>query len=396
MGHKPKKNRNIPVAANSLQDECIRVQKVYDWVTDQLKVSQTIQFSDSQLKDIERAMEDPSRRPLRIVCSTPEAPPFFPLESSSDDSEEFFCEQVGEKRDVNVVLPGGGFADAQLVDLLFTTDVKIKVVDRCGDVVTSLYCDTSVLESFVLCYPDGTDLWCRITKIVCRIPSGTILLNCPAPESFDLEVIFCVDIQVEAEVKLEVLAKFCSPRGNDLIAPEVIDECDPISFPAQCPDIFPRPNCDCSLSGEASGATSSGDAGIVSLLVDICPDCSLVDSVLEFTFDEKHHHDGDNGNNQLSDFTFVADSFDQSSLCCEACDHDSLKFMIKGSGKTDSGRTLEFKLAVVDSDEGDKFEIHLFNRKGKTVFNSGIVEVDEGDLAIEDCITFDDIKIKKP
>ena len=388
MGHKPHKKRTVPTAANSLQDECIRVQKVYDWVTDQLSVKKTIDFTKEQLRKIECAMEDPSRRPLRIICKTPEAPPLFPLSGSEHNDDEFFCEQIGEKREVSVAIPGGGFADAQLVDLLFTSDVKVKVVDRHGRLVTEVDCNASVLESFVLCFPNGTDLCCRITKIVCRIPSGTVLLNCPAPESFDLEVIFCVDIQVEAEVKLEVLAKFCSPRDNDLIAPDLIDECPPIEFPEQCPDIFPRPNCDCSLSGEASGETDSDESGVATLLVNICDDCSLSGSSMKLNFHDTDSSDGKN------DFTFTATTFDQDTLECKECE-DGLKFIIEGSGVTNSGRVLNFKLAVVDAEEDQWFEVHLLNSRGKTVFNSGTVEVEEGNLTVDDCITFEDLKYKK-
>ncbi|MYL63578.1 hypothetical protein GLW07_09455 [Bacillus hwajinpoensis] len=390
MGHKPHKNRTSPTAANSLQDECIRVQKVYDWVTDQLSVRKTIEFTDEQIALIEAAMEDPTRRPLRIVCNVPETPPLFPLSGSDQEGEGFLCEQIGDKRDVNVALPGGGLADAQLVDLLFTADLQVLVVDRNGVVVTEVDCSTSILESFVLCFPDGTDLFCRITKIVCRIPSGTVLLNCPSPTSFDLEVIFCVDIQVEAEVKLEVLAKFCSPRDNDLTAgiDDIIDECPPIEFPAQCPDIFPRPNCDCSLTGEASGRTTGEDEGTATLLANICGDCSLNGSTLKLNFHDTDSSDGGH------DFTFTATRFEQDTLHCKECE-SGLKFVVEGSGVTDSGKLLDFKLAVVGDGHEQAFEMHLINRRGKTVFNTGTVEVHEGELEIEDCINFDDVKFKK-
>ncbi|WP_347550631.1 hypothetical protein ABFG93_03315 [Pseudalkalibacillus hwajinpoensis] len=388
MGHKPHKKRTVPTAANSLQDECIRVQKVYDWVTDQLAVKKKIHFTDEQLCKIEEAMEDPGRRPLRIVCNTPEAPPLFPLSGSEHGNGDFLCEQIGEKRNVSVAIPGGGFADAQLVDLLFTADLKVLVVDRNGELVTEIDCNSSILESFVLCFPNGTDLFCRITKVICRIPTGTVLLNCPSPRAFDLEVIFCVDIQVEAEVKLEVLAKFCAPRDNDLMADsDVIDECPPVEFPAQCPDIFPRPNCDCSLTGEASGMTTE-DEGRATLLVDICGDCSLNGSTLRFSFNDTDSSDG------KRDFSFNATSFDQDTLKCKECG-DGLKFVIEGTGVTDKGRLHDFKLAVVDGEEGQWFEFHLLNRHGHTVFNTGTVEVDEGELEVDDCITFEDIKFKK-
>lgn len=412
MSYSKKKKRHIPKAANSLQDECIRVPKVYDWVTDTLSVSKDIHFTHEQRKKIEEAMEDPGRRPLRIVCETPETPPLFSLSKRKHDSygDEFLCEQVGEKRDVTVPI-NGEFVDAQLVDLLFTAEVKVKVVDRHGYVVADLGCNASVFESFVLCYPDGTELMCDISKILCRIPSGTVLLNSPCPHSFTLEVTFCVDIQVEAEVKLEVLAKFCSPRENDITPPSPEEAgCPDIEFPPQCPDIFPRPNCDCSASGEASGytgedCTEKGKAGIDA---DICPNCSLTNSSLQFTFNDTDSEDG------LKDFTFAAMDFDQDTLECSKT-RGGLKFTISGSGETDSGEELDFNLAIVDSKFGDQFQIELIDdggyyghRKhdryghhhhdhhdGGTVFNSGIVDVYEGDLTVKDCVTFDEIKYSR-
>ncbi|MDP4550840.1 hypothetical protein Q9251_08075 [Alkalihalobacillus macyae] len=391
MGHKPHKKRTVPTATNSLQDECIRVQKVYDWVTDQLSVKKEIEFTDEQIALIEAAMEDPSRRPLRIVCNAPETPPLFPLSGSEEEGEGFLCEQIGEKRDVSVALPGGGgFADAQLVDLLFTADMQVMVVDRNGQIVTEVNCNTSVLESFVLCFPNGTDLYVRITKIICRIPSGTVLLNCPSPTSFDLEVIFCVDIQVEAEVKLEVMAKFCSPRNNDLdYDDDDYHECPPIEFPEQCPDIFPRPSCDCSLTGEASGeCDSEEDAGKITLYADICSDCSMADSRMKFNYYDTDSSDG------KRNFTYKATGFDQNTLKCKECG-DGLKFIIEGTGVTSHGKHLDFKLATVVEEENQWFEVHLLNHRGDTVYNSGMVEVEEGELEIDDCINFDDLKYKK-
>ena len=382
------KHRSMPKAANSLQDECIRVPKVYDWVTDTLTVSKTITFSDEQLDAIECAMEDPARRPLRITCQTPDVPPVFPL-SDSSSVPGFFCEQVGEKQDVTVPV-SGEFVDAQLVDLLFNADIKIQVVDRHGEVVTHLTTDVAALESFVLCFPDGTDLLCRVSRIFCRIPSGTLMLNNPVPTSFTLQVTFCVDVQIEAEVKLEVLAKFCDPRDNDIVAPENTTQCPPIEFPQQCPDIFPRKSCDCSASGEASGptceeATEQGEAGID---LDICPNCGLTDSRFAFTFNDTDTTDG------LKDLNFVATSFDQDTIECKECD-GGLKLIVSGEGRTSDGRRLDFNLAVVDSTFGDKFQVQLIReRNGHVVFDTGVVNTTEGAISVEECVNLDDIKIK--
>ncbi|GGH83947.1 hypothetical protein JOD43_000772 [Pullulanibacillus pueri] len=388
--HKP---RNIKHASNSLQDECIRVPKVYDWVTDTLTVTKTIPFTEEQLEEIECAMDDPDRRPLRLISRTPKTPPLFPLNQSNPklyENNGFFCEQIGEKRNVTVPV-AGDFVDAQLVDLLFNTDVKIEVVDRHGEAVTECVIDVAAMESFVLCFPDGTDLLCRISRIFSRISSGTILLNNPAPTSFKLEVTFCVDVQVEAEVKLEVLAKFCDPRENNIVAPEnEVTPCPPVTFPEQCPSIFPAKGCECQASGEATGVTSeeATEQGQVGILVDICPDCSLVNSTFEFTFDDRDRGDG------LRNLTFIADSFDPETLECKDV-KGGTKLIASGDGHTDDGRHFDFNLALVDSKFGSQFQVQLIHeRTGKVIFDTGVVDAGECTLSIQDCVDFDDLKFK--
>lgn len=369
-----------------LQDECIRVQKVYDWVTDSLNVRKTVSFTPEQIEAIEEALDDPSRRPLRLVTKVPKTPPAFPLSGEQNEAcaELYLCEQVGEKRDVTVAL-NGGFAEAQLVELLFTTDIKVQVVDRNGVVVTEQLVNASVFESFVLCYPDGTDLYCRITKIFARIPTGTVLLNSPSPTSFAVDIMFCVDIQVEAEVKLEVLAKFCSPRENDLNAEESEGEmCPEVVFPQQCPDIYPRPGCLCRSRGSASGLTNEEDGatetGRAAVLVNICPNHTLSGSTFRLSFNDTDTSDGDR------DFNFTATEFTQDTLYCDEY-NDGLRLTISGRGTVDSsGEQFDFNLALVQTSEGNQFEVELINKRGKKVFTTGVVTADTGEIEIENCL----------
>jgi hypothetical protein len=362
-----------------LQDECIRVQKVYDWVTDTLNVRKTVSFTPEQIAAIEEALDDPSKRPLRIVTKVPKT-------SQANDNaeacaEHFLCEQVGEKRECTVAL-NGGFTTAQLVELLFTTDIKVQVVDRSGECVTELMVNASVFESFVLCYPDGTDLYCRITKIYSRVPSGTVLLN-SAPTSFSIDITFCVDIQVEAEVKLEVLAKFCSPRENDLNCEESEGErCPEVSFPQQCPDIYPRRGCMCRATGNASGLTGDDatETGRVAVLVDICPNDQLANSSFGLSFNDTDTSDGERA------FNFTATEFTQETLCCDEY-YDGMKLTISGRGSVDSsGEKFDFNLALVQTSDGNQFEAELINSKGHKEFTTGVVTADTGEIAVDNCL----------
>ncbi|OOE12118.1 hypothetical protein [Fictibacillus arsenicus] len=360
-----------------LQDECIRVQKVYDWVTDTLNVRKTVSFTPEQIAAIEEALDDPSKRPLRIVTKVPKTSQAN--ENAEACAENFLCEQVGDKRECTVAL-NGGFTTAQLVELLFTTDIKVQVVDRSGEIVTELIVNASVFESFVLCYPDGTDLYCRITKIFARVPSGTVLLNSPAPTSFSIDITFCVDIQVEAEVKLEVLAKFCSPRENDLICEGSEGEmCPEASFPQQCPDIYPRPGCMCRATGSASGLTGdeATEAGRVAVLVDICPNYHLSGSSFRLSY---------TGTEDQGAFQYTATEFTQDSLCCDEYS-DGWKMIISGRGTDDStGENYNFNLAIVQTSEGNQFEAELINSKGDREFTTGVVTTDTGEITVGNCL----------
>jgi hypothetical protein len=85
----------------------------------------------------------------------------------------------------------------------------------------------------VLCFPDTFDesnLRCRILILEYDLFDFIPPTDC-SDGSITLELVVCKEVQVQAEVKLEVEAKFCQP-------------CPPINFPQLC-DIFPIHNCDC-------------------------------------------------------------------------------------------------------------------------------------------------------
>ena len=358
-----------------LQDECIRVQKVYDWVTGSLDVTKTVSLTPDQIAAIEEALDDPSRRPLRFVAKVPKTS----NETNEACAEHYLCEQVGDKREVTAMLSGGQLTEAQLVDLLFTTDVKVQVVDREGTVVTEFLVNASVYEPFVLCYPDGTDLYCRITKIFAKLRSGSVLLNSPAPTSFMLDITFCVDIQVEAEVKLEVLAKFCAPRENDLSPTEGEGEmCPEVSFPQQCPDIYPRPGCLCRAVGDASGLAVSGEEGATesgraTISVNIGKNNKLANSSFLFTFTET------GSTEEPREFTFRATEFTHDSLCCDEYD-GGYKLTVSGRGTSGTGEQFAFNLAIVQTEEGNLFEVELINSE---TFSSGTITADRGLITVQ-------------
>jgi hypothetical protein len=115
---------------------------------------------------------------------------------------------------------------------------------------------------------------------------------------------------VLATVKLEVLAKFCSPRPPVPIAAQNV--CPPLIFPQQC-DFFPQPNCNCASTVNntctvgADGLctlTLDGlaiDAGTHTLQATICNSCAPVNTIINYSFTSAV----DPSNN----FTFTANTF---------------------------------------------------------------------------------------
>ncbi|MET1248072.1 hypothetical protein ABWW58_04680 [Sporolactobacillus sp. STCC-11] len=364
-----------------LKDECIRVPKVYDWVTDKIGTKVKLQFSKAQLEDIECALADPYRRPLRVVVKTPKTPPLFPLgdsEVKKGQHKDFFCEQVGEKQSVEGTLYGRKVY-AQLVNILFTANVTVYVVDREGEEVAKLKTDVSAIEPFALCYPDGTDLLCRVTKISARVLDNTVILNGPFPSLIKLKVYFCADVQVEAEVKLSVQAKFCKSRGNDIqvIDPDWNDPCPEVKFPKECDNIFPRKHHSVSANGASSGHVTDeseydGRAAIKVTIDSNDPDESSLTFKYKDLGDDKHDRD----------FTFEADQFDPSSIdTFEKNGYSILK--IAGVGHADD-KEVGFELDLAEGDGQDRFSLKLINKKsGKVTFATGLVEVDEGNIKID-------------
>jgi hypothetical protein len=121
---------------------------------------------------------------------------------------------------------------------------------------------------------------------------------------------------VQAEVKLEVEAKFCQPRPP--IAPPPLALCPPINFPQQC-DIFPINNCECQATlNDICTAAPTGDClmvvgtaapgtnqtGPIQIMATICNNCVPQNSSILFRFTDTLTTPTDDS------FTFRATTFD--------------------------------------------------------------------------------------
>lgn len=267
----------------TLAPECIRVQKVWDWTVSQNQQQFDIAPPAECSAAIAAFMAANPGVPLIANCTTPTPDLSVPIVPSPAPvfcpPDELCCVEIGREP---VTLPGN--IPAQLVAIVNSVPLTITVTDPAGNVICGPF--TTIVKLFqkdVLCAPEGTNVLCRITQVVCDsivLSSTQIIAN----------VAICKELQVEAEVKLEVLAKFCKPR-QPITPPENPIICPPVGqFPPQCPDLFPPVNCQCQLLGslEAFGAAATLPTGAVTANAvfnfNICPNCTPEFSSFTATF----------------------------------------------------------------------------------------------------------------
>jgi hypothetical protein len=289
-----------PPIPNNVQAECICVPKVYDFVVSTEEINSTVPLPATPPVGCPTTVTD-------ITCELATEPSFFPISCTPTGG----C-TVLDRRPINI---DGASAAIVKIRQDIPVDVTLTGTDATGAPAS---CTIPVLVPFirqvVLCFPpEFTDdnLICRIIGGDCVITSPPPIGGSPFPASVGIELHVCEEIQVLAAVKLEVLAKFCSPRAP--IDLPVTTLCPPTLFPQQC-DFFPQPNCDCESTFNSTGAgvptgvavTVNGlaiSAGTASLVGNVCNGCAEINTNINFTFTDA---DGVDPNNS---FTFNATSF---------------------------------------------------------------------------------------
>ncbi|MCM3568570.1 hypothetical protein [Neobacillus mesonae] len=288
-----------PLHPNPIRPECIRVTKVYDWVVLTNRDRNKVPIPEACFAEIEAC---------RLAGNTVTAT----------------CEEVPDTRTCDVVgarpanIPG--VTGAKIVTLSFLVNIRIQFLCNgtplpgCDFVVP-----VSFMDDVILCYPDGTVINCNIFDVSC-----TVVLNQMLGNMVVIDVVMCKDIQVEADVKLEVEAKFCGPRPIVPIPEEEV-VCPPITFPEQCPSFFPEANCLCQGAADFTGFTATGvsvtqdgsGGGIVPGQLDfaalVCDQCDRSNSSLVVRFIEEATGTATPapGNEIDRSFTFRALQFNQ-------------------------------------------------------------------------------------
>jgi len=391
----------LPVP-NDLQEECIRVQKVYDWVVSANRYQNKIQIPSDCLEQVNQAIQ--AGQNITVQCVEPVVPPTFPLIPKPQPTQgpEFYCRIVSIRRE-NMLI-GGNVVRVGIVRFLFSATVLIRIFAN-GTLLCEFPVTVQFDEEIVLCLPEPLDennILCRITAIECTplepILGGQILLD----------VAICKEIQVEAEVKLEVLAKFCQPRPNDIPVPTPAPsafQCPPIVFPAQCPEIFPRQNCDCQATANVILSNSTvlfdgvDEVGTEQLIADICPSCNPGGSIFSYTFvDTISPTPTPTPTDEVpGDFSFVFTPTQISSPSCAAINGGGLQAVVTGTGvrtftATNTQDTLSFELTLRElPGTTDEYRLILRNSLGTIVFDTGFKAVPDANLVVQDCVTFPDV-----
>lgn len=208
---------------DNLSTECIVVPKVFDWFIHSNHKNQKIPIPESCYDKVKPFL----RKCKKITASCREVP------------NKRFCEVIDEKP-VSVDRP-----DAKLVTLsqhfVFCIELcdEERLVPHCSFTVP-----VNVIDSVILCYPACTHIYSEVTEITCHA-----IVNERWEDMLVLDFFFCQEITVEAEVKLEIEAKYCKPRKE--IPVEDIAYCQHDFIPDQCSGIFPSNKKECHGSASA-------------------------------------------------------------------------------------------------------------------------------------------------
>ncbi|KGP72375.1 hypothetical protein [Pontibacillus yanchengensis] len=362
-----------PIDPNNLAPECIRVDKVYDWV-----------FFANDYQNKNFIPDEACREAVSNALANGDR---VTTECNSTNPEDVICNAT--------ILENGNPGRVQII---WTVTVNVSVFIN-GNLACTFPVRTQFDDTIMLCVPEGItndNINCRATQVICRT-DGVLM----GPDMFGpmipVRVVLCKDVQVEFPVKLEVLAKFCFPRANNIPVPNDVIKCDLnlLEFPRQCPDIFPVDNCECQATVLARNEETLATFGENGTLVpgtstldgEICQECSLGDS--QFTFSFTSDEDGDTTPTPTASPFDLSFTYDPSTIDRVVCDTDDESLAAFGEGTQTFDTSTQFanyELRIFNDPAG--FQLILRNTAGEVIFDSGVVDAL---VRYEECETFADL-----
>jgi hypothetical protein len=253
-----------PLLPNDVTEECIRVDKVYDWVF----------VSDVECFTFPFATD--------ACVPTPTAP--FTITG---------CSVTAASATITSLTPSACTVNGvslSLATLLVTAVASVSFTGDNGATCTITGTNT-VTDCVCLCVPASVGTFSATipTPVVFfSTCTATLTPNATSPTAVVVTADLCKEIEVIVPgVKLVVLAKFCEPRPN-VTTPFT---CPPFMFPSQCSTLFPIPNCTCKATAQMLSSKQvtipAGVIGELILMTDICPDCDPQFSTVNFTFSSR-------------------------------------------------------------------------------------------------------------
>lgn len=208
-------------------NECIRVPKVYDWVTLNVDEVRNVAIPADDLILINTAIADGKQLDVTVTIDplTDITVNVFNVTRRIVDIDgvetPIGCAQILKTATLHISVYDLGTPAVPIVPpvLITTFDTTLQFFERAG-----------------LCFPPEFTADNIIPHI--RNAQAISLTSFPVEEQFIIHISICQDLQVETEVKLEVLARFCTPRDNNIDCNNAL-ACGTVTFPEQCPNVYP-------------------------------------------------------------------------------------------------------------------------------------------------------------
>lgn len=397
---------------NNVQEQCVRVQKVYDWVFDAISTDSDIVLPPACAEAIDLAVHE-NRVPLDVTCELPELGGFFPLDSP-DTNGNALC-TVSSKIERRPIPINGTLVDLAIVKVIFTIKPLVTITDSTGAIICQFRPVISESRRLVVCAPEpftADNVFCRLISLNCE----TNFIETGIPDlGLQIMLDICFEVQVEADVKLEILGKFCFPRPNDIDIPTA-GVCPPLEWPAPC-DIFSNDDTD----GQAIVHTEPLSPEVILEFNPVLFSSTLALDSLETTNLNPGTYttqlDAEIGNNCVLEgsslrwrvealifptttidqsFTFKASKFGWPAYTNEL---GSQILNVKGSGElyfddpTVPNLTVRFEVHIIEntSDERDSYAItvtDMANTPLITLQSASLKFVPDKDIIVQDCINF--------
>lgn len=210
---------------------CIRVPKVFDWVARQVDLP-LISFNDEELDDLFDCI---GATPTDDLCAFLNNFPGFTVQCRLRP-DSLLCQEIRQptgRHEISVTLPSKEVVELEKVKVLLKGLLDVDILDANGNVICRAEpIQFATAQVFFLCAPEGTEVDCHVTEFQCDAD----IVCTDDFQQLDISIVLCLDVQMEADVKLEIEAEYCKPRKelpiSDILCPED-------RFPPQCPLVFP-------------------------------------------------------------------------------------------------------------------------------------------------------------